>query len=181
MRRYSILFALLLSAFATAPAFAGVSLWAGYGLGSLSQNSLQFDTTNSHLMGGLSWYKDPGGTAIRVIRGSFERTDIPVHGDNDLDYYAIDVTAPQSTRSFPFSIGFGIGRYKQAQAVRISESDFIRRYETGWGLHLALLRQWAVRRRWSGWAELEVHDVSLTQSTLMVTADVGFGLRLTRH
>ena len=181
MRRYSILFGLLLFTFATGPATAGVSLFAGYGLGGLSQNSLRFDETNSHLMGGLSWYREPGGAAIRLIRGTFERTDIPVHGDNDLDYYAFDVAAPQSTRSFPFSVGIGIGRYKQAQAIPISESAFIRRYETAWGLHLALFRQWAVRHRWSGWAELEVHDVAFTRSTVMVTADVGFSLRLTRH
>lgn len=181
MRRLTIYLGVLITALVAAPAFAGVSIWAGYGIGALSENSFQFDETNSHLMGGFSWSRELGGAAIRLIRGTMERTDIPVHGDNDLDYYAVDVTAPQSTKAFPFSVGFGIGRYKQAQAVPVSGSAFVRRYETAWGLHLALLRQWPLGRRGSLWAEFDAHDVALTRTTVMVTANVGLGWRFSRR
>lgn len=166
-----LLLILGLSTALAAPAHAGVDLWIGYGLGLHGDRNVQLNQRNSHLMGGFSWYREQRGPTIRIIRGSLERTDVPVHGDNDLDYYAVDWLSGQ--RNLPVQIGFGLGYYQQAGPVRSPGGGIDRKFESVWAPHFAVARHWRPRGRWSTWAELEIHDVPLTPSIVIVTADVG--------
>lgn len=153
------------------PVHAGVDLWLGYGMGAYGERNLRLDQSNSHFMGGFSWSWAENGASLRIFRGSLERTDIPVHGDNDLDYYALDWLSGQ--RQLPVSIGFGLGRYQQAQAVRAPGGVQLRRFDRVWGPHFTIMRSWRMKSRWSSWAELDIHDVPLTPSIVVLTADLG--------
>lgn len=179
MRRLILVLALFLAL--APPASAATDLWLGYGAGLLSESGLHFGQGNSHLLGGFAWSRRSGGPAIRIFRGSLERTDIPVHGDNDLDYYAADMISRQGWLHLPFAIGIGIGHYQQAHAVQAAAGGVERRFERVWGPHVAFNHHWSLTPRWSTWAELDVHEVPLTPSVVVVTADLGLTWHITRR
>jgi len=170
------LLALLLAP--AAQAQVHVLFFYGYGAGFFLTGGPGPGGTNSHQFGGagLSLFDDR--VRLRVLRGSLERTDLPTHGDNDLDYRGGDVVLTGKSTHLPFDLGVGVSYFEQAFPAGYPQhtggpQSFVHR----WGPHVAVSREHELIRHLLGWGEVDVHYVPYNRRTSFVVADLGLALR----
>lgn len=177
MQARAVLLLGLFSALLAPPAGAQhLSLWAGYGLGSFLSGGE--GRPNSNRLGGFSFTFPGDRVEVRLMRGSFERTDLPIPMDNDADYHLGDLLATRAWTGLPFDVGAGIGRYKQALPEGFPDRIGERRFFRVWGPNLTIARQQPIVRHLLAWGELDAHYAPFRRRETFLTADFGLTLRL---
>jgi len=182
MRLPRSLFALVLAGFAAAaPAAASehVGFWFGYGVGFFAEGGPGASDADSHKFGGLS-YTLPG-ESFRVcwMRGSLERTDLPIPGDNDADYHLFDLILTRRLTHLPFDVAFGPARCEQHFPAGYPHAIGERILEKRWGEHLSVVRDFELGHRLALWTELGLVHVSFPEAReTIATLDVGLRLHI---
>jgi hypothetical protein len=155
-----------------------VLFFYGYGAGFFLEGGPGPSGTNSHQFGGLAVSFLDDHFRLRAFRGSLERTDLPTHGDNDLDYRGGDVILTGKASHLPFDLGIGASYFEQAFPAGYPKSttgpqSFVHR----WGPHLSVSREHEIVRHLLGWGEVDVHYVPYDRKTAILVADLGLALR----
>jgi hypothetical protein len=163
----------------TAASAEHVSGWVGGGVGAmLTGEDAPF--VNGHKMGMFAVTLPGDRIRLRLLKGSFERTQgiEPGTGDNDLDYEGVDVVVTRTATELPVDLAFGVAKYEEAYHVGYPDEDlggseFVHR----WGPHAGVLRSWPLGRFFEVWAESDLHFVPYESKQTVLFLNVGFGAR----
>lgn len=167
---------LLLSTVVGAEHVAG---WVGGGVGAMLTGE-DAPYVNGHKMGMFSVTLPGDKIRLRLLKGSFERTQgiEPGTGDNDLDYEGFDVIVTRTATELPVALAFGVAKYEEAYHVGYPDQDlggseFVHR----WGPHVGVLRSWPLGRFFEVWAETDLHFVPYESKQTVLFLNVGLGVR----
>ena len=156
-----------------------VSAWAGGGVGAMLTGE-GAPYVNGHKMGMFSVTLPGDKIKLRLLKGSFERTQgiEPGTGDNDLDYEGFDVVVTRVATDLPVTLAFGVAKYEEAYHVGYPDQDlggseFVHR----WGPHISALHSWPLGRFFEVWAETDLHFVPYESKQTVLFLNVGLGAR----
>jgi len=148
-----------------------VQLWYSYGLGSYVSGGEGTSHPNSNRIGGLSVSFAGDRLRLRYLHGSFERSGLPTHGDNDADYRGGDIVFTRRLTGLPVDLGAGFLYHEQA-FVLPGGQRFVHR----WGPALAVFRERELIRHLVGRAEVNLIYVPYERRQTFAVADLGLGL-----
>jgi hypothetical protein len=169
---------MILGLLVAAPATAShLSLYLGGGLGFFATGGPGISDSNSHKLGGVGFHLWSDRLELRIMRGSLERTDLPIDGDNDADYQYVDLLLGRRLTGLPVDLGLGYGQYRQHLPEGYPDRIGPRVEFTEYGPHLAVKRDFKLWHALIGWTELDVNYAPFRREEVFVTGDVGLGLR----
>jgi hypothetical protein len=155
------------------------SFWLGGGVGTMLTGEGAV-YANGHKMGMLSVTMPKDKIKLRLMKGSFERTQGIEEGtgDNDIDYEGFDVVVTPVATNLPVSLAFGLARYEEAYHVGYPDrdlggSEFVHR----WGPHVSALHSWPLGRFFEVWAETDLHYIPYESKQTLLLLNIGAGAR----
>lgn len=173
-----MVFASLLGLLVATPSSAAhLSLYFGGGLGFFASGGPGIGDSNSHKFGGAGVDFWGDRLELRFMRGSLERSDLPIHGDNDADYQYVDLLLTRRLTGLPVDLGLGYGHYRQHLPEGYPDRIGPRMEFSENGPHLAVKRDLKLWHALFGWTELDVHYAPFRREEVFVTGDLGLGLR----